>query len=132
MGKEWYASPVNTSSKWADSVIIYGENIYTHITNNILPQAFNNYKSTLSVANELALKTQRSLNFIIENPRAITKNTIESATYSLTEAGRLSAEIAFELQIRTFEIIQLLLEQPLETLESAYMSFLTHLLNGYF
>jgi len=131
-GKEWYENPVETTKQWGDVSVAYGSEVYAKVTNELIPQAEAEYADFLLAANDLGARTKQSINYVVENPNQVTTETIESITQSLTEAGNLSTELATELQLQTSEIVALLLEQPMQTLESAYMEILSSLLNGYF
>jgi hypothetical protein len=86
----------------------------------------------LVTANDFGLKTMDSINHIIDNPEQVSAETIESMTETLAMASNISSELVTELQGKSSEIMGLLLEQPMQTLEAAYTEILSSLLNGYF
>jgi len=131
-GKQWYANPIETTTQWSEISAAYGSELYAKLTNELIPQAEAEYTDLLVAANDFGVRTIQSIDFAIENPSQVSTEAIQSITGSLTEAGNLSTELAAELQFKTEEIVELLIAQPILTLESAYMEILTSLLNGYF
>lgn len=125
-------TPPNNDKKWYDHSVTAGNELYAKVTDEILPQAEVKYDEMLIVANDFVEKTQDSFNYIIENPEKVTTESIASLTESLSSAGNISAELASGLQAKASEITSLLVEQPMQTIETAYTELLSTLLNQYF
>lgn len=132
LGQEWYDNPIETTTLWYEQSVNYGTDIYVKVLDQLLPQTKATYNEMLVTANDLGIKTMDSINHIIDNPEQVSAETIESMTETLTMASNISSELVNELQGKSSEIIGLLLEQPMQTLEAAYMEILSSLLNGYF
>ena len=132
LGVEWYTEPVLTTRQWYHQAVASGTELYAKVTGEILPQAEAKVDELVVAANEFGTKTVDSMMFVIDHPEQVTAESIEFLTESLAGAKDISTELALEIQEKGSEIIALLLEQPLQTLESAYMELLTTLLNSYF
>lgn len=132
LGLEWYENPMVTTTKWYDTSVLYGNELYARVVEDIIPQMETKYDEVVVASTDFGTKTMDSINYVIENPEQVTSESIESVTATLTEAGNISTELVTELQDKTSEIVALLLDKPLETIENAYMDILTTLLNSYF
>lgn len=132
LGLEWYDNPIDTTVSWYEQSVIYGADLYARVLDELLPQTQATYIEMLAVANNISMNTIDSIYHIIDNPEQVSAETIESMTETLSMASDISLELVNELQSKSAEIIALLLEQPMQTLEAAYMELLSSLLNGYF
>ncbi len=141
--KEFYDNPVATMALWYNQSANYCTELYAGITEQLIPQVQSDYEKLLAQvqtdyekilasASEFALQTRDNISYMTENPEQVTAEAIEAMNETLTAAGNVSTELLDELQTKTSEIITLLLEQPLQTMEAAYMQVLTSLLNSYF
>lgn len=132
LSKRWYDSPVATTKEWYRLSADYNADMYAILMDEILPKTELAYQEVLTSANEYRMETLEQLNYMIDNPEQVTAESIEVMTETLTAAGNQSAEWLAELQGKSADIIELLLAQPLETMEAASMELLAGLLNGYF
>ena len=121
LGKELYDSPVETLTLWFNQASGYGTELYAVFAEQLKPLAETSYEEMLTSASDYAVKIRDTVGYVTENPEQVTAEAIASMTSTRTAAGNVSAEI-----------VALLLEQPLQTLEPAYMELLSSLLNGYF
>ncbi len=117
---------------WYQQSVIYTAVLYSKILDELLPQTEATCTEMLAVANDFGIKTIDRVTHFIDNPEQVSVETIESITETFSMASDISSELVSELQNKSAEIIRLLLEQPMQTFESAYMELLSNLLNGYF
>ncbi|WP_031434155.1 hypothetical protein [Methylomarinum vadi] len=132
LGREFYAAPLDTLTRWYDQAVIYGTELYAGFFENIIPQVEANYQEIASMTTDWVGRTRDNINYMVENPQQITTEAIQTMTENLTAVGNLSKEMVEELQDKTAEIIALLLDHPWQTLESGAMDLLANLLDGYF
>ncbi len=132
LGNTWYAEPIATSKLWYGQWVEYGTVMYAVLLDEILPQAETTYTAMLTSSNQFSVNVLNNLNYIIDNPEQVSAESIEFMTETLIHVGNVSTEMASELQTKTAEIVELLMQQPLEMLEASYISILTGLLDTYF
>lgn len=132
LAKEFYDNPVATSALWYDQSVSFATDLYAKLNAQLLPKAQRSYEEMLATASEVAAQTQDTISYMVDNPEQVTAEAIATMSETLTAAGNVSAELIDEIQAKTSEIVALLLEQPLQTLEATYMQVLSSLLESYF
>lgn len=132
LSKRWYENPVETSKIWYQQSLDYGADVYAVFINDVVPKTGLAYQNMMAAADTYRIEMMDKLNYLVENPEQVTAETVEMMTRSLSVAGDVSSSLWTDLQAKSSELITLLLQQPLETMESASVEILTGLLNGYF
>lgn len=132
LGKEVYDNPLETLSAWYNQSVASCTELYAGFFEKVLPKAEHNYEQMLVMVSGYSDQAQNSLIYMVENPQQVSADAIESITESLSATADVSSELFEVLQEKTAEIITLLSEQPLQTLEAATMETLSALLDAYF
>lgn len=132
LSKKVYDNPGETLPAWYDQAVASCTDLYAGWFEKVLPQAEQSYLHALTATSDTIIKAQNSLAYIIENPKQVSAEAIETITKSFASAGDVSAELLEAVEAKSAEIIALLSEHPIQTLESATMETLTVLLDAYF
>ena len=135
-GLELYNHPSETAIRWQAQVSTKADEAYATFNSEILPTVTANYHQLINNAADLNSRAQDALQFFINNPEKVTMEAFSSLSQAITlimdKSMNVSADMLSTLSTQADKIISLLLEQPIETMESIYYDSLTALLNGYY
>lgn len=129
---EWYEHPVETTQRWSSQGFEFLANEYEQITLTWVPQIVAEFHAISATLNHGLNKTRQTLDYVSENPREVIAATTDSVVASLNEVETISGEVIIAFRQQVADVIELLLRQPVETLESAYLEALNALLETYF
>ncbi len=132
LGKQWYDQPMETTVAWYQAGQGYANGVYQTAVNDWVPQIENSYEQALETVVDYSLQARGGFEYLLDNPDKVSAEAIESITEAMVATGNLSMEMVVKLQETSAEIIALLMEQPLQTLQTAYVDVLNGLLNTYF
>lgn len=133
---EFYQHPTETATRWQLQAIESGNKLYATFNNEIIPSVHADYQQlAINVAN-YAIQSRKSFQSFLDNPEKVTVETFTAFNQALIafldKTIDVSAEVLKEISATATEIINLLITQPVESMESFYYQTLTTLLNGYF
>jgi len=135
-GLEFYEHPVETATRWQSEATEKGNQLYATFNDNILPAAKADYDQLIVTLVDYGLQSRQSFQVFLDNPEQITVEAFTALNQSLSlyidNSLNASSLILNALSSKADEIISLLIEQPMETMEAFYYQSLTNLLNSYF
>ncbi len=132
LARTWYKNPIGISRQWFEQGILYTKQLHATFRNQWFPQMEDYYAGITAKTENLTAQLVEQVNYAVENPDQITAEFIESLNQELAELGTATNEILNELQVTGTRLIRLLLEKPMETLETGTMELLNALLDNYF
>ena len=135
-GLELYEHPVETATRWQTEATEKGNQLYATFNDNILPAVKADYDQLIVTLVDYGLQSRQSFQVFLDNPEQITVEAFTALNQSLStyidKTLDVSSLILNDLSNKADEIISLLIEQPMETMEAFYYQSLTNLLNSYF
>ncbi len=135
-GLELYEHPVETATRWQAEATEKSNQLYATFNDNILPAVKADYDQLVVNLVDYGLQSRQSFQVFLDNPEQITVEAFTALNQSLStyidNSLNVSALILNDLSSKADEIISLLIEQPMETMETFYYQSLTNLLNSYF
>ncbi|RLA18087.1 MAG: hypothetical protein DRQ62_14185 [Gammaproteobacteria bacterium] len=135
-GLELYEHPVETATRWQAEATEKGNQLYATFNDNILPAVKADYDQLIVTLVDYGLQSRQSFQVFLDNPEQITVEAFTALNQSLStyidKTLDVSSLILNDLSNKAGEIISLLIEQPMETMEAFYYQSLTNLLNSYF
>jgi len=133
---EFYDAPLVTASRWKEELTVKSNDMYTVVNSEIIPKIQSDYQNLASDLATYGMRTQESLQVFIDNPTQITAESFNQVSQALQvyfkQFSQVSSEWLNELGSQSGQIVNLLLEQPMSTLEAVYYDSLSVLLNSYF
>lgn len=132
LGREFYDAPLETLAIWYDQAVSYGTGLYADWLDNVLPRVEERYREMTDASADFVATARDNIHFMIENPQQVTAEAIQWITDNVTMASTASLELIAQLQDKTTEIVALLSEQPLQTLDAGVKQVLAGLLESYF
>lgn len=136
VGLEFYEHPVETATRWQAEATEKSNELYATFNDNILPAVKADYDQLIVTLVDYGLQSRQSLQVFLDNPEQITVEAFTALNQSLStyidNALNVSSLVLNDLSSKADEIISLLIEQPIETMETLYYQTLTNLLNSYF
>ncbi len=136
MGLEIYEQPVETATRWQTEAVEKSNQLYVIVNDNILPAIKDDYDKIMISITDYGLQSYQSFQMFLDNPEKITVEAFTEFNQSLStyldKALDVSSIILNNLTNKADEIINLLIEQPIEAMKDFYYQSLTNLLNSYF
>lgn len=135
-GLEFYDHPVDTASRWQAEVTEKTNQLYVNFNDTILPAVKADYDQLLVTLVDYGMQSRQSLQAFWDNPEQMTVEAFTAVNqgfmFYLNKTLDISLIALNNLTSKADEIINLLIEQPMETMEAFYYQSLTTLLNSYF
>jgi hypothetical protein len=135
-GLELYEHPVETATRWQAEATEKSNQLYATFNDSILPAVKADYDQLIMTLVDYGLQSRQSFQVFLDNPEQITVEAFTALNQLLStyidNSLNVSALILNDLSSKADEIISLLIEQPMETIETFYYQSLTNLLNSYF
>ncbi|MCF7969616.1 MAG: hypothetical protein K9L22_00430 [Methylococcaceae bacterium] len=132
----FYEHPVETATRWQAEATEKGNQLYATFNDNILPAVKADYEQLIVTLVDYGLQSRQSFQVFLDNPEQMTVEAFTAFNQSLSafieHSLKVSSLMLNELSSKASEIISLLIEQPMETIEAFYYQSLTTLLNSYF
>lgn len=133
---EFYQHPTETATRWQAIAVDKGNEYYATLNNEIIPKLQADYQHLASNVADYGIQSRQSFQFFIDHPEKVTVEAFSSLNQALItfldRSMDVSAMILDNLSAKATEIINLLIEQPIETMENIYYESLASLLNSYF
>ena len=133
---EFYDHPVETATRWQAEASEKSNQLYATFNDSILPAAKADYDQLIVTLVDYGLQSRQSFQTFLDNPEQITAEAFTAFNQSIStyinKTLDVSSLIMNDLSNKAGEIISLLIEQPMETMEAFYYQSLSNLLNSYF
>ncbi len=135
-GLEFYDHPVDTATRWQAEATQKTNQLYTTFNDTILPAVKADYEQLIVTLVDYGMQSRQSLQAFLDNPEQMTVEAFTAVNqgfmFYLNKTLDISLIALNNLTNKADEIINLLIEQPMETMETFYYQSLTTLLNSYF
>lgn len=136
MGLELYNNPSETATRWQVELTDKGNEIYAHAINDMIPAVKADYQHWASVTADFGTQLQMSVQYFMDNPELVTADAFSALNQSLIHffqiSKNVSAQVLDDIGTQASEIIELLIDNPMQTMEGIYYDSLSVLLNSYF
>ncbi|WP_428356533.1 hypothetical protein [Methyloprofundus sp.] len=135
-GLDLYQHPTETATRWQAQAVEKGNELYSILNTEIIPSAQADYIQLVSNVTNYGIRSRESFQVFLDNPEKVTVEAFTAFNQALTlfidKSVNVSSIILDELSAKADEIITLLIEQPIQTVENIYYDSLATLLNNYF
>ncbi|NOQ14619.1 MAG: hypothetical protein GQ583_09120 [Methyloprofundus sp.] len=136
MGLELYNNPSETASRWQVELTGKGNEIYAHAINDVMPAVKADYQHWVSVTTDYGTQLQMSVQYFMDNPELVTADAFNALNQGLMHffevSKNVSAQVLDDIRVQASEIIELLIDSPMQAMEGIYYDSLSGLLNSYF
>ncbi len=130
--KQFYAHPVETGSQWYAQAIDYGAQIYAQVNEVYFPKVESMYEQTIVETTQLGRQAGEFWQAFYNHPQATVAALLEPVTNYTNQALDVADVYFASVYSAILELLDLMLEQPTETLEAVYQNALAGLLDVYF
>lgn len=135
-GLQLYEHPTETATLWKEQAIDKSNELYATFNNDIAPVVKADYQQLIGTLADYGLQSQQSFQIFLDNPEKVTVEaftTLNNALITFFEKSLdVSALMLDTITTKAEEIINLLIQQPIQTMEDIYYQTLSALLNSYF
>lgn len=133
---EFYQHPTETATRWQAIAVNKGNEYYAMLNNEIIPQLQADYQHLASNATDYGIQSRQAFQFFLDHPEQVTVEAFTSLNQALLtffdQSMNVSAMVLDDLSLKATEIVNLLIEQPMVTMENIYYESLAALINSYF
>lgn len=130
--KQFYAHPVETASQWYAQGVDYGTTTFAQLNEVYMPKVEALYERMTAEATQFGHQAGEFWQAFYDHPQATVASLVEPMTNYANQALEVSEDYLISIYSAMLELIDLLMEQPAETLEAVYQSTLAALLDGYY
>lgn len=130
--KQFYAHPVETGSQWYAQAVDYGAQMYAQVNEVYYPKVESMYEKTIVATTQLGRQSGEFWQAFYDHPQATVATLVEPMSSYANHALEVSEDYLISIYSAMLDLIDLLMEQPAETMEAVYQNTLAALLDVYY